>query len=230
MSFTVVSLRRYPVKSMGGEGLDAAVLDARGIAGDRWYAVVDDEGRLASGKNGPRFRRRDAVFAYTALAGDRPGEVVVVGPDGRSSAGDPALDAELSRTMGDAVRLLPETGTPHQDSGPVSLVGTATLEWCARRWDVNADPRRLRVNVVVATDEPFVEETWVGRTLACGDARLRVVDRIPRCRMVDIDQDGATAEGRLLRHLAAERDLSLAVYGDVAVPGTIRLGDALTVL
>lgn len=230
MSFPVLSLRRYSVKSMGGEELDTAVFDARGLAGDRLYAVVDAEGRLASGKNSHRFRRRDAVFSYTALAGNRPGEVVVVGPGGRWRVGDPPLDAELSRAMGDAVRVLPEAETPHQDGGAVSLVGTATLAWCAERWDVRPDPRRLRVNVVVATEEPFVEESWIGRTLACGDVRLRVVERIPRCRMVDIDQDGAVAEGRLLPRLAAERDLSLAVYADVATPGTIRAGDTISVL
>ena len=230
MSFLVLSLRRYPVKSMGGEELDTAVLDPRGLAGDRGYAVVDGEGRLASGKNSHRFRRRDEVFSYTAVAGNRPGEVVVVGPGGRWRAGDPALDAELSRTMGDAVRVLPEAGTPHQDGGAVSLIGTATLAWCEERWGVRADPRRLRVNLVFASEEPFVEESWVGRTLACGDARLRVAERIPRCRMVDIDQDGARAEGRLLPHLAAERDLSLAMYADVAAPGTIRGGDTLSVL
>ena len=78
----------------------------------------------------------------------------------------------------------------------MSLVGTATLAWCADRWGVTADPRRLRVNVVVSTDEPFVEETWVGQEIACGDARLRVVERVPRCRTVDVHQDGARAQGR----------------------------------
>ena len=94
---------------------------------------------------------------------------------------------------------------------------------------LSADPRRLRVNVVVATDEPFVEETWVGRELRCGDARLRVVERVPRCRMVDVDQDGARAEGLWLRRIAAERDRHLAVYADVAEPGVLRVGDRLTV-
>ena len=219
---------------MGGEALDVATLDARGIVGDRWYAVVDAEGRLASGKSGSRFRRRDEVFDYAATgsgggSGDGPGDVLVSGPGGQWPVGADDLDAELSRAMGDAVRVLPETGTPHQDGGAVSLVGTATLAWCAEHWGVDPDPRRLRVNVVLATEEPFVEESWVGRTLTSGETQLQVVERIPRCRMVDIDQDGATAAGRLLPRLAAERDLSLAVYADVASPGALRVGDPLTV-
>jgi hypothetical protein len=63
---SVISLRRYPVKSMGGESLGEVELGARGSVGDRWYAVEDDEGSFASGKDTRRFRRRDAVFEYAA--------------------------------------------------------------------------------------------------------------------------------------------------------------------
>ena len=40
MHTRVVALRRYPVKSMGGEPLHVAELDRRGLVGDRGYAVV----------------------------------------------------------------------------------------------------------------------------------------------------------------------------------------------
>ena len=229
VSMKVVCLRRYPVKSMGGEALDVATLDSRGVEGDRWYAVQDANGHFASGKNTRRFRRRDQVFSYAA-ATDRSGDVVVTGGPGRWAVGDPGLDEELSREMGLDVQVTPEAAIPHQDMGSVSLVGTATLEWCAARWGVHADPRRLRVNIVFSSEEPFIEETWVGRTVACAGARLRVVERAPRCRMIDIDQDGATADGRWLKPLAAERDMFLAVYGDVESGGVIRVGDQLSVL
>lgn len=221
---TVHSLRRYPVKSMAGEALDAVELDARGLVGDRWYAVVDGEGHFASGKNTRRFRRRDGVFSYAAsTAAD--GGVVVSGPGGRWPVGSAALDAELSAACGVPSRVLPEAEVPHFDDGAVSLVGTATLAWCAERWDIDADPRRLRANLVVETDEPFVEETWVGRRVAVGEAELRVVQRIERCRTIDLPQDGATAVGRWLRPLGHERDLRVAVYADVVAPGTVRVGD-----
>lgn len=219
----VTAVRRYPVKSMGGEALDAAAVDARGLEWDRCYAVVDEEGRLASGKDSHRFRRRDVVLEHHArTAGDG---VVVTGPAGRGWVGEPDLDAALSRVTGASVRILPEGEESHQDAGQVSLVGTASLEWCAARWGVVPDPRRLRVNLVVATDEPFVEETWRGHEVTVGDVAVRVVGRIQRCRMVDVDQDGVTVEGRLLRHLGEERDLCLGVYADVAGTGTVRVGD-----
>lgn len=226
MNMRVVALRRYPVKSMGGEALDAAVFDHRGLAGDRWYAVQDAAGRLASGKNTRRFRRYDEVLDYAAET--TPTGVVVTRHDRRWDVGDPALDRELARTMGTAVEVRSEGRTPHQDMGAVSLVGTATLDWCARRWGIDADSRRLRVNIVLSSDEPFVEETWAGRELGLGEAVLRVDQRVPRCRMIDIEQDGAAASGRWLEPLSREREMHVAMYADVATPGATHLDDVVT--
>jgi uncharacterized protein YcbX len=229
MSMKVVALRRYPVKSMGGEALAAVGLDARGLEGDRWYAVVDAEGRLASGKSTRRFRRRDQVFDYAA-ATTAAGAVVVSRGERRWNAGDPGLDAELTHAMGATVRVAPEERVSHQDAASVSLVGTASLDWCAARWGGSPDPRRLRVNIVFASDEPFVEETWAGRELTLGAATLRVLERVERCRTIDIDQDGAAAaDGRWLKLLSQEREMCLAVYADVAAPGVVRVGDELAV-
>src|SRR5260370_962729 len=51
-SGAVVSLWRYPVKSMMGEELNAADVTERGLAGDRAYALVDSsDGKVASAKN-----------------------------------------------------------------------------------------------------------------------------------------------------------------------------------
>lgn len=223
---TVVSLRRYPVKSMGGEALDRAALDHRGLSGDRWYAVEDGDGHLASGKDTRRFRRRDAVFRYSASTTARH-EVTVTGPGGRWKIGDPALDAELTKAMGTPVRVTPEHDTPHQDAGTVSLVSTATLDWCTSRWGIDADPRRLRTNLVLTADEPFIEEQWQGQHLVIGSARLRVAERVPRCRMIDIAQDGSRSNDRWLKPLAAEREMCVAMYADVATVGIIAVGDAV---
>ncbi len=46
---SVVSLWRYPVKSMMGEELNAADVTERGLLGDRSYALVDPaDGKVAS--------------------------------------------------------------------------------------------------------------------------------------------------------------------------------------
>jgi uncharacterized protein YcbX len=220
----VTALRRYPVKAMGGESLLRATLDARGLTGDRWYAVVDGDGRFATAKDSRRFRRRDEVFAYAATTG--ADGTVEVSRGGRTwRVGDADLDAELSARFGDPVRVLPEQETPHYDAAAVSLVGTATLAWCARELGVDADPRRLRVNLLLETDEPFVEETWPGRTLDVGSVRLRVEERIERCRTIDLAQDGVATTERWLKALGGSRDLCVGIYARVDQPGDISVGD-----
>ncbi len=226
MAPRIASIRRYPVKSMGGESLDDVALTERGLAGDRWFAVQDAEGHFASGKNTRRFRRRDEVFDFAART-DAGGAVRVSGPGVDLPAGDPVLDTVLSERMGAPVRVLPEASVSHFDDCPVSLVGTATLVWCAEHWGIDADPRRLRVNLVVETQEPFVEEAWLGQRHQVGGASLEFVKKVERCRMIDVAQDGASAEGRWLKPLSAEREMCAAVYARVVVPGMIRLGDAL---
>ena len=115
MSLPLVSIRRYPVKAMGGEYPTDAALDERGIVGDRWFAVHDADGFLATGKNGRRFRRHDEVFDHGAITED--GVVWVHCEDGRWPVGAPELDAHLSDCMGLPVSIQPETATLHQDLG-----------------------------------------------------------------------------------------------------------------
>ncbi len=236
----ITEIRRYPVKAMGGEGLGFVELDARGMVGDRWFSVIDADGKLASGKNSRRFRRFDEVFEYSAsMDGD---DAHVVGPTGSWCVGDPELDRVLSEHFGAEVRVQRETGTPYQDASPVSLVGTASLAWCRTHLGVDGDVRRLRTNLVVETTEPFVEETWAGRLLRVEDGRRRtpvsgveevvlaVVERTERCRMVDIAQEGLPEQRGWLQALGRERELCLGMYADVTASGSIGLGDQVVVL
>jgi len=226
----VTTLRRYPVKAMGGESVEIAQVDERGLVGDRWFAVVDADGRFATGKDSRRFRRHDEIFDYRALT-TLTGGVVVRHADGAWPVGDPDLDAHLSDRLGTAVRVLPEQEVPHYDAAPVAIVGSASLDWLAEQTGSPADARRVRPNVVLATDEPFVEESWLGRTLKVGSVRLRLTERIERCRMIDIDQDGATvAEAPWLTLLGRERQVCLGVYADVVLPGLLRTGVEATLL
>ncbi len=48
------SLHVYPVKSCGAVDLDAAQVDARGLAGDRRWMVVDERGRFLTQRTHPR--------------------------------------------------------------------------------------------------------------------------------------------------------------------------------
>ena len=96
---TVQSIARYPVKSMLGEELDIASVAARGVVGDRAYALIDDEtGKVVSVKYPRRWGRIFELHATTQPAG-----VNVVFPDGQAlSIEDPDLPRVLSRVTSDA--------------------------------------------------------------------------------------------------------------------------------
>jgi uncharacterized protein YcbX len=50
---TLTALTRYPLKSGRGEPLDEAVVEPWGLAGDRRWMVVDDVGRMVTGRQVP---------------------------------------------------------------------------------------------------------------------------------------------------------------------------------
>lgn len=107
---TVTRLRRYPVKSMLGEEIDAAGVTERGLAGDRGYALVDAEtGKLVSAKRprlwGGMFDFR-ASYPREPRAGAPLPPARIEFPDGGARATDEAgIEDALSDALGRAVRL-----------------------------------------------------------------------------------------------------------------------------
>ena len=106
----VVSLHRYPVKSMGGERLETARITARGMEGDRTGALVDREtGRVVSAK---RPRRWGAVYGLSASLERENGaaSIRVRFEDGTtlSSARRKGLEARLSALLGREVAFATE--------------------------------------------------------------------------------------------------------------------------
>ncbi len=77
-SSSVVSLWRYPVKSMMGEELNATEVTERGLLGDRAYALVDSsEGKVATAKNPRKWPR---LFDFRANFIEPPGAAAKVPP------------------------------------------------------------------------------------------------------------------------------------------------------
>ncbi len=113
----VAALWRYPLKSMLGERLERLEVEARGVVGDRGYALWDPAlQRVASAKN-PRLWGDLLAYRARYMAEPRAGEPLppleVEGPlDGAEAppvalrSDDPALVERLSQRLGRAVALL----------------------------------------------------------------------------------------------------------------------------
>src|SRR5207244_5476785 len=106
---SVVSLQRYPVKSMLGEELNAADVTQRGLLGDRAFGLVDAaDGKVASAKNP---RKWPGLFDFRAAFADapRPGaplpNVRITLPNGAVIDGEhDDRDRVLSEALGRPVR------------------------------------------------------------------------------------------------------------------------------
>jgi hypothetical protein len=106
---TVVSLWRYPVKSMMGEELNAADVTERGLLGDRVYALQDvATGKVASAKNPRKWGKLvdfRATFIEPPRSGEKMGAVRITLPDGTIVTSDQdGINQILSSALGrDAV-------------------------------------------------------------------------------------------------------------------------------
>ena len=143
---SIASIHRYPVKSMNGEELSASRVGARGLEGDRVYALVDAEtGKVASAKNPskwPSLFQFHANFAAPFNGDHSLPPVRITLPDGDMVISeDPEVEDRLSATLARPLRLL--------KTAPKA----ASLE---EYWpDIDDLARRD-----VVTDEPIPSETF----------------------------------------------------------------------
>jgi hypothetical protein len=101
---SLVSVWRYPVKSMLGEELNAAEVTERGLLGDRAYALVDSaDGKAATAKNPrkwPRLFDFRAAFTEPVRAGAKLPPVRITLPDGTTVMSDQGdLAQALSKAL-----------------------------------------------------------------------------------------------------------------------------------
>jgi uncharacterized protein YcbX len=116
------------------------------------------------------------------------------------------------------------------DLAVVHLLTTATIERLRTLYpDGRFEVRRFRPNIVVETDpdaEGFVENEWIGRTIAIGDdVRLQVTGACPRCVMTTLPQGDLPRDAGILRTAADHNQANVGAYADVTAGGTVRRGD-----
>ena len=134
---SVVSLWRYPVKSMMGEELNTAQVREQGLSGDRAYGLLDRfDGKVASAKNP---RKWPTLFAFRAAFIEPSGSSSTVAslritlPDGRVLTGEQSdLNQVLSKALNREVTLAEaERGQVAgvQSSVPAGWTGEAEEYW-----------------------------------------------------------------------------------------------------
>jgi uncharacterized protein YcbX len=247
MTATIARLQRFPVKGLSAENLQRVILSqGEGLPGDRIYALhvgtapFDPVAPLWQPKTNFLTLMRDERLARLSTRFDPADRVLTIERDGkrvaRGALDDPAgrvvIEQFFAAYAGVALRRNPRivSAPGHMFSDVperlVSIVGLESVRDLERVLRAPVDPTRFRANIHVEGLPPWSEFDWVGREIAIGTARLRVVDRITRCAATNVDPHSGQRDLNI--PLALEDAFGHAecgVYAEVMSGGAVALGD-----
>jgi uncharacterized protein YcbX len=255
MEGRVVRICIAPVKSLHVVSPDEVELTHAGVVGDRRFWLLDRDRRLVNGKRHPELmrvrpewdeasRRLALAFPDGSVVEDEiePGELFeaeLYGTPHASRLVPGPWQEALSEFAGEPLTLLwSEAGA--QDRGKdrggwASLISRGSLEQLGVEAGTTepVDGRRFRMLFEIDGVEPHEEDTWLGNRVSIGDAVIVPLGDVGRCVVTTCDPDTGLSDFDTLKLLAGYRregvtePLPFGVYCDVAVPGRVRVGDAV---
>jgi uncharacterized protein YcbX len=247
----VAWLTLAPVKALGLVEARRIELERFGVAENRRFFLVDERGKMVNAKRlGSLLAVRPAYDAAAeSLALDFPdgsrvegkietGEPLETGFSGRPVEGrivrGPWSEA-LSAYAGTPLRLVgseePGGGVDRGTAAAFTLLSTGSLQALAAASGVReVDPRRFRMLIGIAGVEAHAEDGWLGRRVRVGQAVVVPRGNVGRCAVTTRDPDSGERTLDTLAALAAYRPdgtepLPFGVWGEVAQPGVVALGD-----
>jgi uncharacterized protein YcbX len=122
----------------------------------------------------------------------------------------------------------------------VSLVSDGSLHELARQLHVpTVDARRFRMLIEIEGGAAHEEDTWIGEEVAVGSAVLHITKPDARCAITTQDPDTGERDLDTLRTIIRyrgfrkddpERKIDFGVLGEVHRPGTVTVGDQVSVV
>jgi uncharacterized protein YcbX len=250
MPAQITGLYRYPVKGLSPEPLPHVALEAgKTFPADRRYAI--ENGPSGFDPKAPAWLPKPyflMLMRNERLAGlqthfedhthlltiRKDGEVAACGDletvEGRAAI-EQFFTANFAGELKGPPKVLASEGHSFSDVARkvVSIINLASLVAIEGLVDWPVHPLRFRANIYVTGWPAWHEFELLDRTLAIGDARLKVVKPIVRCAAVNVDPETAVRDLEIPRTL--ERRLGHAdcgIYAEVIAGGTIGIGDEIT--
>jgi uncharacterized protein YcbX len=211
----LAELWRYPVKSLRGEQLQQAEVLPTGIRGDREIVVVS-----------PSRRRMITARTYHQLLGLRGG----ISPDTHEATingyswDSPEARALVEEAVGEKAELVHVPGTERFDVLPLLVATDGALN------ALGVDKRRFRFNILIGGVEGLEERQWEDKQLRIGDVEIYAAQLRARCVMTTYDPDTLEQDRNVLFRIVREFDGTMALDCSVVKPGTIRVGDPVTIV
>lgn len=256
MSIEVTGLALTPVKGTRLRSVDSITLDRHGVRENRRFFLIDDKDEMVNATHlgalqtiisdyDDAARRLSLTFPDGRVLED---EVRLGEPVSTRFYGEPfparLVDGEwaaaITEHAGKSLRLVEANDGGAVDrgaAGPVTIVSRASLSTLAEHANTpSVDGRRFRMLIEVDGAGAHEEDTWVGRTLRVGGAVLRGRGHVGRCVITSRDPESGEVTlhtlkilGSYRRYLDTTEPVAFGIYGEIVEPGTIRVGDAVTV-
>jgi uncharacterized protein YcbX len=254
MAAHVSGLATTPVKSTRIAPVQSIDLDELGARGNRSFCVIDAAGRMLNAKRQAKLQSvcssYDPETGRLALEfpdGSRVEHTVEYGTELSIRFFSHVSNARLlvgpwaqalSDHIGTPLRLVePEVGVDRGADGSVSVISRASLAHFAQVAEKESvDPRRFRMLIEIDGVGPYAEDSWIGRTLRIGSAVVSINGNVGRCLVTGLDPETGVRTLPTLDLLGSYRTtvdttepLPFGVFGSVVSPGTVSIGDPITV-
>ena len=234
----VKELLRFPVKSMAGERVEEVKLGWHGFAGDRRYAFVKRGDKTGLPWLSARDYPQLILYRPHFLSPERidSSEIEVCTPAGSYfDLKSEELRMEIELIYGNKIELM-QLWRGTYDSMALSLISLQAIDTISQQIGSELEIERFRPNIVVESldGKPFPEDRWVGELLNFGDrsdsASVRADRKDLRCSIVNLDPGTAKSNSNILDLIVRSRKNLLGLYGSTQRPGTIKVGDIISML
>jgi uncharacterized protein len=247
----VAGIYRYPVKGLSPEPLPRVALRAgQTLPADRRYAIENGPSGFdpAEPKWMPKAHflmlMRDEWLAGLHTHFDDASHTLTIRDNGREAVrgdletaeGRAAIEQFFAVNFAGEIKGPPKilSGIDHSFSDVakkvVSIINLGSLQALEDAVGQPVHPLRFRANLYVRGWLAWHEFDLLGRTLAIGEARLRIVKRILRCAATNVDPDTAARDLNIPQTLMRRfGHADCGVYAEVVTGGSIAEGDEIRV-
>ncbi len=230
----LVGLRRFPVRSLGGESPDEAVVEGSTLAGDRIYDLFDEADRiLLSSRDAPFLLRYRARYMDALVRGpDLSAWIRVQMPDGAEvPLVDPAWIEDVARRRGKPMSLRVRSDAA-SDPAPLHVLSVATVRFVEKQYGGPIEPLRMRSNLLLDLPDarPFEEDRWIGRQVWVGDALLEIVAPCERAIVPTLDAETPERSPGLLSAILRARGGMIGVSARALTGSRLRVGDPVALV
>jgi uncharacterized protein YcbX len=246
---TIQSIYRYPVKGLSPERLPRVELrPGRTLPADRLYAIENGPSGFdpAAPAYFPKQRflmlmRNERLAALETRYHDashtlsvmQNGNEAVRGdlttPQGRAAI-EQFFAAYCADELNGPPKVLQADGHSFSDVAAkvVSIINLSSVAAIENAVSAPVDPLRFRGNVYVSGWPAWHEFDLVGKTLAVGPARLKIVKRIVRCAATNVEPGTGIRDLQIPKTLMqAFGHMDCGIYAEVVTGGEIAAGDAV---